>query len=208
MNGTGVTITSIGDTGRGAKWLLGIAGVLLVIGLPLIVLVGEIGAVIAGGIMTLVGLGLGVAGVRNKRLADRLAPGVLDVDRDQFTLGSRVPARFRRLVKQGSTDTQSITAKLVQTEWVRYRVDTDTRTVAEDVQVIDLPVTRGYDGRHVIGDLELAFPTYPPSFTASNNKVEWKLRVDITFLDGFTEDSVIPLWVIPAAARSDIGGAG
>ncbi|CAN5232507.1 hypothetical protein BH23ACT9_BH23ACT9_12700 [soil metagenome] len=50
----------------------------------------------------------------------------------------------------------------------------------------------------IAADVHLTFPAFPPSFEADRNRVRWLLIVDVTLADGFTEDSVIPLWVVPA----------
>jgi len=201
------TIASRGDTGRLTVVPLVIAVFLGALGLVLLA-VPTTGTRATGVVLLAITAFLLWIWRRNKRITDRLEPGVVDVPSTVFFLGSRVPMRFRRLVKQGSTDTSDITARLVLREWVRYRQGTDTRTATEEVRSIPVEVARAWDGRHVIGEMLLEIPSFPPSFEASDNKVTWELHVDMTFTDGFTEDSVIPLWVVPAAQRSDLDRLG
>ncbi|WP_108664395.1 hypothetical protein [Euzebya rosea] len=197
------TIASRGDTGRLTAVPLVIAIVLGMLAAVLLA-VPTTGTRVAGLVIAVITGFLVWVWRRNKRITDRLEPGVIDVPSTVFFLGSRVPARFRRLVKQGTTDTVDLTARLVLKEWVRYRQGTDTRTASEEIQSIPVEVVRAWDGRHVIGEMLLEIPAFPPSFAATDNTVSWELHVDMTFADGFTEDSVIPLWVVPAAQRSDL----
>ena len=201
------TLASRGDTGRLTAVPLVIAVFLGVLGLVFLA-VPTSGTRATGVVLLAITAFLLWIWRRNKRITDRLEPGVVDVPSTVFFLGSRVPVRFRRLVKQGTTDTSDITARLVLREWVRYRQGTDTRTATEEVQSIPVEVARAWDGRHVIGEMLLEIPSFPPSFEASDNKVTWELHVDMTFTDGFTEDSVVPLWVVPAAQRSDLDRLG
>lgn len=200
-------ITSIGDRPSSARIPLVIGLFLAVIAIGLAI-VPDIGARIVAFTVGVIAIILLVVARRQYRITSRLEPGVLEVPHRTFYLASQVPARFKRLVKKGTTDTVSLEAQLVQKEWVRYRVGTDTRTISADVQTFPVDITRTFDGRHVAGDLTLSFPSYPPSFEASDNKVTWELRVHKTFPDGFEEDSIVPLWVVPAARRSDLDRLG
>lgn len=196
------TIVSEGDTSRQATGplvmglLFGVMGGLMVLGGTMTD--AGLGLAIPGGIVLLVAVGFVWGAVGSLRIASRLDPGVLDVPHRTFYMGSEVPCRFRRLVKRGTPQVRSAEVRLVLREWVRYTVGTDTRTATEEVQVIPLPATPTTGGREVLIDLVLPIPVGAPTFEASNNTVRWCLEVDLEFADGFSEDSIVPLWVVPA----------
>ncbi len=198
-------LVSQGDTtGRAVAPVL-LAVVLAVIGGGLVLgsTMGGEGVLAAiGAAVLLLAAAAGWYAAKRVRVVARLDPGVLDVPHRTFYLASDVPCRFRRVVKRGPTSVQHASARMVLQEWVRYTVGTDTRTATHEVAQIPLQATPSSDGQQVIVDLVLAIPAMPPTFEASNNKVQWRLEVHLTFPDGFEEDSVFPLWVVPASQGS------
>ncbi|HUG83008.1 MAG TPA: hypothetical protein VMM13_00505 [Euzebya sp.] len=189
------TIASEGDTRGEGRALLVLAGVFLAVGLVLLIVPG---LWVGGAVMTLIGGVLMIPAVKAFRIHRRMDPGVLQVPRATFLLSSTVPAQFQRRIKRGSREVRSLTARMVLREWVRYTVGTDTRTATHDLVQHPVPIRWVPHPQGVAGELDLQFPVYPPTFEASNNKVRWLLIVEVVLADGFSEDSVVPLSVVPA----------
>lgn len=214
LSSRGHRIVSVGDTGHGGRIMIGIGlffiGVGVLVGLGVWSAEQDPGAWIFTGVMSLVGVIFLALSRRPLKVAGRFEPGVLDTDREVFTLGSAAEGRFTRTVKKGSTDVRSIEAYLLLQEWVRWQQGTDTRTATREIHRYPVQLTHRIDPQAVVADLSWRFPTYPPSFDASNNEVRWRLVVHLEMADGFTEDSVVPLWVVPAihvADRPDVEDA-
>jgi hypothetical protein len=206
----GQTLRSEGDTGTAGRVLLVIGSVLAVVAGALLVAAvntGEPGLAVAGAIVGVIAVALLMAAVKELRKARRLDPGVLDVAAPTLYLSTATPCRFRRRVKRGSRTPRDLQARLVLREWVRYTVGTDTRTAIHDVSTTPVAITPVADVHGVAADLVLHLPAYPPSFDASHNKVQWRLVVDVTFDDDFSEDSVFALPVAPAVVVP-AGGSG
>lgn len=200
-------ITSHGDTGGAGRALLFFGLALALLGIAAAVGIGygqrEPGGWLFGAFLFLPGVVMVLAGRRSRAVGRRFEPGVLEVDSPTATLGSTLQGRFRRTVKTGSTDVRRIDAQLLLQEWVRWQQGTDTRTATKDLHTYPVQVRPHPDPLAVVADVSLRFPAYPPSFRSRNNEVRWHLIVEIEMADGFTEDSILPLWVVPAIRGSD-----
>lgn len=197
------TIVSEGDSRGLGVGLTLFAGVFLLTGVALLLFLPD--ARIVGAIFALIGGGLMIPALKAVNTHRRMDPGELQVATPALLLSTTVPARFQRRVKRGSRDVRTLQARMVLREWVRYTVGTDTRTATQDVVDHPVPIRWEPDPLGIVGYLDVAIPAYPPAFEASNNKVRWLLIVEVALADGFTEDSEIPLPVVPATAAPMAG---
>lgn len=193
-------IVSLGDTAGVGIGLLAVGAVCVLVAAGCILagaLTGAAPAYVVGAVFGLIGIGFGLGSRGPLQVAARFEPGVLHADQPAWGLGAQARGRFRRTVKQGSTDVRSITGSLVLEEWVRWREGTDTRTATREIHRYPVAVEPRQDPLAVVADLVWELPAYPPSFRAPDNEVRWRLIVDVVMADGFEEDSIIPLWVHP-----------
>ena len=203
-------IVSVGDTAGGgiAMTVLGVS--VLLLGLAVAVGVQLAGDGLGGWVFFLAMGPVGAVFIklssRSIAVARRFEPGVLETDREAWTLGAAGTGRFRRVVRRGSTDLRSISGYLLLEEWVRWQQGTDTRTATHEVHRYPVDLTHRIDPQAVVADVMWRFPTYPPSHKSSNNEVRWRLVVDVEMADGFVEDSVVPLWVVPGILAADEDG--
>lgn len=132
------------------------------------------------GIFGLVGLGsLGLAGWHGYQLK-ALGDAHLELPRLPLRLGESVTIRYSQR-RNHSAEVRAVTATLVCREWVRFTRGTDTETRTHDLWKTELPSGPS----DPIGDLpmirgtwQLAIPAeLPPSFTASDNAVQWVLSI-------------------------------
>lgn len=200
-------IVSKGDTGTAGAILLGIGITLVVIGLVLLVILTTV-TVIIGGVLLLVGGGMTAFGIRGVRIAGRLEPGTLDLPTPgPLRLDDRIDATFHRRVKKGASDAQLV-AEMRLIEWVRYQAGTQTRTATRTVQRLPVGVAPFPDPTGIAGHVQLVLPSYPPTFSSSDNRLTWELHVDATFADGFTEDSVFEIPIVPETVVIGPGAVG
>ncbi|MDO5498070.1 MAG: hypothetical protein Q4F67_00125 [Propionibacteriaceae bacterium] len=137
-----------------------------------------VGAIISG-IVVGVASDQGVKAYRRAHLSD----AELLLPRVPLRLGDPMTIRYTQHRLRSRAEVRAITATVFCQEWVRYRVGTDTRTDTHELWQAELPV----GPRDPIGDAALLNaswqmhlpPHLPPSFQASDNKINWFLRVRV-----------------------------
>ena len=185
-----------------AFWVaLFIGGVIaLAAGIPLGI---NFGPLAATAVVAVVVAGVGAIGAWQFMLHRGLHPAELVVDRWPVAPGEPVTLRFRQRLK-----TQLYVRELVPNlrckEEARYRVGTDTRTVSR--VACDLPLERviaDTASDELAAEWTVTVPAdAPPSFHASNNKIEWTLEVKVV-IDGYPDACpTFPLLVAPNAAEA------
>ena len=125
--------------------------------------------------------------IRRGLIARKMAPPTLTVRRWPLYLGATSELIYRRTLR-GANEVESLSATLRCTEWVRYRVGTDTHTATHTVWKEELPpATVVPSVEQVEGRWRIAIPReLPASFVAPANELRWV--VDVTLRAGGVPD--------------------
>ncbi len=127
----------------------------------------------------------------------KLKPGQLVIASWPLKVGNTTRVTYRRSVKRGAVPTlERIDAEVVVREVASYRQGTDTHTVEEDVarypieaQIMTMPGA-------LVAELHVEIPANaPPSFHASNNRIEWWVEIEPVMVGGKTDESAFKLEV-------------
>ncbi|MCB0997216.1 MAG: hypothetical protein KDB21_19110 [Acidimicrobiales bacterium] len=192
----GGRLTDTGDR-TAAIWLLLVVAVGVAIAAVLFAAVGGP----AGAIALAVTAAVGIFAYRRARVwAHWENPQLYFPSSSSLRLGEDIVVRFRRRARRsGGAEGSSLTAKLVCTEWVQYRVGTDTHTVTETVLDRELTVTPHHTADLMDCDLRVQVPVFdaPPSMRLPDNRVQWKIVVNIVSPGIPDDDSTFTVAVLP-----------
>ena len=127
----------------------------------------------------------------------KLKPGQLVVSSWPLKIGDTTRVTYRRAVKRGAVPTlERIDAEVVVREVARYHQGTDTHTVEEDVARYRVEAHIMTIPGALVAELHVEIPANaPPSFHASNNRIEWWVEIEPVMLDGKTDESAFKLEV-------------
>jgi hypothetical protein len=110
----------------------------------------------------------------------------LEIDAEPAYLGDMLGLH---LAQRGPVRINSLTAALVCTEHVTYRVGTDTRTEEREVyreELLDEVAVHVARGETWTRQLHVKLPDGPPSFRSSNNEVAWTIAIK-SDIDGWPD---------------------
>lgn len=154
-------------------------------------------------IFVIVGVVLLVITIRMGLVAMRFGAAELLIERLPLRLGDRVALRFRRRVR-GNRMVSAVEGRLVCREWVRYRVGTDTRTMTHErwSQPLALPPVPPFGSGEIDLSWALDIPAdQPPSFTASDNALEWLIEIKLVVERSPDPTATFLLPVLPEVLR-------
>ncbi len=154
-------------------------------------------------IFVAVGIFLIVLASRQLIIATAFGNAELLIDHLPLRLGGRASLRFRRRVR-GSMQVTGLQARLVCREWVRYRAGTDTRTMTHELWSQDLPTAPVLST--LTGEVDVAWlidipADQPPSFSVSNNALEWQVEVTMQIARFPDPTATFLLPVLPEVLR-------
>ena len=187
----------VDDTGASLGGCGGSIAILSCVGLVLAISAGSLFWIVVLGIIAVVSLAVLALAMLELQ---RWEPLELHFAEWPLQIGSSTPVRAIRRAKQSVPDAQfTLEAELECKESATYTVGTDTRTDTDVVHEHEVEVTGHLQDRVFEAHFTIDIPHNrgAPSMDLGNNKVEWKLDIDIDELSRMMAKVAFTLEVAP-----------